>query len=129
MGIVIAAVMGWFRTNPRNAWIIAGLVMLTIGFGWAYFKGRSDFAKQEKARDAIAAAEALKSDTKADAVATASEVKAAQVQAQKEKALTDAVAQVPDSVPDAAAVALGCARLREAGVSVADLPACGNPRR
>lgn len=125
MGALIPLVMGWFRTNPRNVWLIVCLIGALGVLLFAYMKGRSDFAKQERARDAIAVAEALKSDTKADAVATAAQVEAAQVQAEKEKVLTDAVAQVPDSVPDAAAVALGCARLREAGVSVADLPACG----
>jgi hypothetical protein len=125
----LAPLMGWFRTNPRNVWLIAGLIALVAAFGWAYFKGRGDQARREEARDKIAVAEALKSDAKADAVATAADIKAAQVQAEKEKALTDAVAAIPDDVPDPVAVALGCARLREAGVSVADLPACKPARR
>mgnify|MGYP000317143763 CR=1 FL=1 len=52
------------------------------------------------------------------------QVKAAEVQAEKEGKLIDAVSEVPDDVPDAVAVQLGCARLREAGVGIADIPAC-----
>jgi hypothetical protein len=122
--MLISAVIAWFRTNPKNMIFIAGLIGVIAVLGFTYAKGRSDHAKQERARDAIAVAEALKSDTKADAVATAADIEAAQVQAEKEKVLTDAVAAIPDDVPDPVAVALGCARLREAGVSTADLPAC-----
>lgn len=125
MGFLIPAIMGWFRTNPRNLILILGLVgAFAVALG-LYAKGRSDQAKREKARDAIAVAEAIKSDTKADAVATASQVRAAEVQAAKEKELTNAVAAIPDDVPDDVAVALGCARLREAGVRTSDIPACG----
>lgn len=120
----LAPLMGWFRTNPRNLIFILGLVGVIAFLAFVYAKGRSDQARREKARGAIAVAEAIKSDTKADAVATASQVRAAEVQAAKEKELTDAVAAIPDDVPDAVAVALGCARLRDAGVSTADLPAC-----
>jgi predicted negative regulator of RcsB-dependent stress response len=129
MGVLIAAVMGWFKTNPRNVVLIAGLIGVIAALGFTYAKGRSDNAKRERARDAIAVAEAIKSDTKADAVATASQVRDAEVQAAKEKELTDAVAAIPDDVPDSAAVALGCARLRQAGISTADVPACRATRR
>jgi hypothetical protein len=129
MGIALAAVVGWFRTNPKNAWLIGGLIAAVALLAFVYAKGRGDQAKREEARHKIAVAEALKSDTKADTKANAAEVRAAEVRAEKEKVLTDAVAAIPDTVPDAAAVALGCARLREAGVSTSDLPACGVARR
>lgn len=117
-------VLGWFKTNPRNVWLIGGLIAAVALLGFVYLKGRGDQAKKEDARQAVAEAAAIASDTKADEKATAAQVEAAQVLAEKEGKLIDAVAQVPDTVPDAAAVQLGCERLRQAGVSVADLPAC-----
>lgn len=121
---MIALIMGWFRTNPRNVWLIAGLVAVIAALGFTYAKGRSDNAKQERARDAIAVAAAVKSDTKANDKAASTVARDALVRVEKEKDLTDAVADVPDSVPGPVAVRLGCERLRQAGVGVADLPAC-----
>jgi type II secretory pathway pseudopilin PulG len=117
-------IMGWFKTNPRNLVLILGLLAaLAVAVG-LYMKGRGDQAKREEARQAVAEAAAIASDTKADEKATAAQVKAAEVLAEKEGKLIDAVASIPDDVPDPVAVALGCARLREAGVSTADVPAC-----
>jgi predicted lipid-binding transport protein (Tim44 family) len=129
MGFLIPAVMGWFRTNPRNVWLIAGLIGAVAFLAFVYARGRSDQAQREDARQAVAEAAAIASDTKADTKATAAQVEAAQVLAEKEGKLIDAVAEVPDTVPDAAAVRLGCERLRQAGISTADLPACATPRR
>lgn len=126
---MIALVLTWFRTNPRNVWLIAGLLAALAIATSLYVKGRSDQAARERARDAIAVAEALKSDAKADTKAQDQAERDAAVQAQKEKELTDAIANLPDGLPDAHAVRLGCERLRQAGVSVADLPACQPPRR
>lgn len=41
----------------------------------------------------------------------------------QEQELRDAIASTPDSAPDAVRIRLGCARLRAAGSSAADLPA------
>lgn len=122
--MIFAAIGLWFKTNPRNVWLIAGLIAVISVLGGVYMKGRADNAKQERARDAIAVAEAVKSDTKANDKAAATVVRDALIRVEKEKDLTDAVADVPDSVPGPVAVRLGCERLRQAGVSVADLPAC-----
>lgn len=120
-----AAVLGWFRTNPRNIWAFAGLIGVIAVLVFVYMKGRGDQAKHEDARRAVAEQAALKSDAKADAKATAAEVKAAEKRAETEGKLIDAVAAIPDDVPDPVAVALGCARLRDARVpGAADLPAC-----
>lgn len=121
---MFSLIMGWFRTNPRNVWAIAGLIAVIAVLGGVYLKGRSDNAKQERARAAIAVAAAVKSDTKANDKAASTVARDALVRVEKEKDLTDAVAVVPDSVPGPVAVRLGCERLRQAGVSVADLPAC-----
>jgi hypothetical protein len=120
----LAPLMGWFRTNPRNVWLVAGLIGVIAVLGGVYLKGRSDNAKQEKARDAIAVAEAIKSDEKADTKAAGQLAHDAAVQAQKEKELANAVADIIDTVPDPVAVRAGCCELQQNGISVADLPAC-----
>jgi hypothetical protein len=122
--MILAAVMTWFRTNPRNVWLIAGLVAALGILLFVYLKGRDDQAKREAARDAIAVAEAIKSDGKADDKAGAAATQAALERAETERKLTDAVASAPDSVPDAVVVQYGCEQLRQAGARVADLPAC-----
>lgn len=122
--MILPAIALWFRTNPRNWIVIAGLVGTVIVLALAYAKGSSDRGKREEARRVVAEQAALKSDAKADAKATAEQVRAAEARAEKEGKLIDAVSEVPDGLPDAVAVRLGCERLRQAGVSVADLPAC-----
>jgi uncharacterized membrane protein (DUF4010 family) len=97
--MILAAVMTWFRTNPRNVWLIAGLVAALGILLFVYLKGRDD---------------------QAGAAAT----QAALERAETERKLTDAVASAPDSVPDAVVVQYGCEQLRQAGARVADLPAC-----
>lgn len=123
--MIPAAIFTWFRTNPRNVWLIAGLVGVILLLTFVYLKGRGDQARREKARDAIAVAAAMKSDARANEKATAVITKAAQDRAEVERKLTDAVASAPDSVPDAVVVQYGCEQLRQAGARVADLPACG----
>lgn len=128
MALIGAALMGWFRTNPRNVWLIAGLLAVIGVLAFVYMKGKGDAEKRERARDAIAATEAVKSDTRANDKAASAVAVDALNRANAEKELTDAVAALPDSLPDPVAVQLGCQRLRQAGVSVADLPACGTAR-
>lgn len=114
----------WAKANPRalSALLIALAVIAVLAF--VYVKGRSDNAKLERARDAVAVAEAVKVDGHADATATAAAQTAAAKRVTAEKELVDAVSKIPDDVPDAVAVEYGCVQLRQAGVSTADLPAC-----
>jgi hypothetical protein len=128
MGFLAAARL-WFATNPKNVWLIAGLIAVIAVLAFTYAKGMGDNARQERARDAMAEAAAIKSDTVADTKATDQQKRDAEVRAEKEKDLADAIAPIIDSVPDAAAVALGCERLRQAGVSTSDIPACATSRR
>jgi hypothetical protein len=129
MGLLISAVMGWFRTNPRNLVLIGGLLAVIAVLAFVYMKGRGDQAKREEARQKIAVAAAVKAGEQAGAKANAAAVKGALIVAQKEKELIDAVAQAPDSLPAPAAVAHGCQQLRQAGISTADVPACQSARR
>lgn len=118
----------WVRLNPRAALASAGAVAVIGLLLFVYLKGKGDAMDRERARDAIAAVEAVKTDARANE--KAGDVLAADAanRAQAEKELTDAIADMPDSLPDPVAVRLGCERLRQAGVSVADLPACQPPR-
>lgn len=122
--MIPAIILGWFRTNPRNVWLIAGLVGAVALLGFVYLKGRGDNARAERARDAVAVQAAIKSDTKANDKAAEVVAHDAMLRVEKEKELIDAVAEVSDGLPDPVAVRLGCERLRQANVSVADLPAC-----
>jgi predicted negative regulator of RcsB-dependent stress response len=122
--MIPAVIMTWFRTNPRNVWLIAGLVGVIAVLGFVYWKGQHDHAKKEAARDAVAVASAMKSDARAGTKAAELVAHDALVRVEKEKELADAVAEVPDGLPDAVAVAAACVELRQHGVSVADLPAC-----
>jgi len=111
-----------------GAWWKAALGALVV-FPFAFLLGQCSGAERqrehEKADRAIALAEAVKQGAAAsNTSAERSVVDAAEV-ADLKKELTDAVADLPDSVPDAHGVALGCARLRNAGEDVSKLPACG----
>ena len=118
------AVLTWFRTNPRNVWLIAGLVAVVAVLLTVYMKGRADAHARDEARRKIAVAAAVKSDERADTKSTAALARDALIIDAKQKELEDAVAKIPDSTPDAVAVAAGCVELRRNGISTADLPAC-----
>lgn len=117
-------VVAWIKMNPRVFAAGVGLVGVIAVLGFVYWKGQHDHAKKEAARDAVAVASAMKSDAQADTKATELVAHDALVRVEKEKELADAVANIPDRVPDAVAVAAGCRELQQDGVSVADLPAC-----
>ena len=110
--------------------LVAGIgvlfVVLIIALG-LYAKGRSDANKRNEAAKAIAIAEAVKLDSKAKEHAATQRLKDAEQVADLKEQLTDAVAQVPDTVPDPVAVQLGCQRLRNSGADVSKLPACSGP--
>lgn len=116
--------VAWIKLNPRIFLVGLGLVGVIAVLGFVYWKGQNDHAKKEAARDAVAVASAMKSDAQADTKATELVAHDALVRVEKEKELADAVAEVPDGLPDPVAVRLGCERLRQANISVADLPAC-----
>lgn len=116
--------MGWFKTNPRNVWLIAGLLAaLAVSVG-LYMKGRGDEAKAEAAREAIAVERAKKSDVRANQKAGAQLARDALARAEKEKRLEDEVLKVADGAPGPVGVRAACLELCEQGTSVADLPEC-----
>jgi hypothetical protein len=124
MNVSFAAVVGWFKTNPRNIFLIAGLLIVIFVLFTVYRAGEKNAHAKDDARQKIAVAAAIKSDDKADNKSLAVVVREALVIDAKQKELENAVADIPDSTPDAVAVAAGCVELRQHGRSTADLPAC-----
>lgn len=70
--------------------------------------------------DQKARADALAADRRLDDTITVN---------RHEQELRNAIASTPDSAPDAARIALGCARLRANGTSEAAIPTVCRPRR
>jgi predicted negative regulator of RcsB-dependent stress response len=118
------AVLTWFRTNPRNVWLIAGLLAVIAVLAFTYQRGRHDAAEKAAAARAVAIQEALKVDARAKEKAADERLRDAAKVAETKERLTDAVADVQDQVPDPVAVRLGCERLRQAGYDLSGVPAC-----
>lgn len=122
--MIPAVILGWFRTNPRNMWVMIGMLAAIGLLVFVYVKGRSDNARKVAAARAVAVAEAVTLDARADSKSADMRLQDAATVAALREELTDAVSQVDDTVPDPAAVALGCQRLRNSGADVSRLPAC-----
>lgn len=93
-----------------------------------FLLGQCDGRRSERATAAAARAEAnveaLKTDKVATDKAADERVADATVVTAKEKELVDAIADTPDTAPDAVRVRLGCERLRQQGTDTAAIPAC-----
>jgi hypothetical protein len=106
--------------------IILGGLLLLAGLALTlYLMGRSDGRAKADAERAVANVEAMKTNEKANTNAAEDRVTDAEQVLELKEELTDAVAEIPDDVPDPVAVALGCERLRKAGKDTASIPACG----
>lgn len=117
MGQLIAFLkspFGWAASAAASMLLLAAVYALIFQSGVKH-------EKQQQAERAVAAA-AL--DARAKDAASKQGLKDQAASTKLTKDLTDAVAALPDSVPSARRVALGCARLRAAGRSTADLPQC-----
>ncbi len=105
--------------------VILGGALLVLALAVAlYIQGRSDGRAKADADRAIANVEAMKTNEKANDSAAEDRVTDAEQVLELKEELSDAVAQIPDDVPDPVAVSLGCSRLRKAGTITASLPAC-----
>lgn len=105
--------------------IAAAALLLSMGaFGaWKWEDGRVK-AAQAAAQAIQTQVDALQRDAAAKAVADAQRVTDSAINRKLSEDLTNAVAKMPDSIPSARRIALGCARLRASGFIVADLPQC-----
>lgn len=101
---------------------LVAVVCLPLGYckGMQHANQRRDaelaLANKVAQDRAITVADQAANERVADAIA----------EAREERKLTDAIADTPDTAPDAVRVQLGCQRLRSQGTADADLPAgCG----
>ena len=117
---------------PAILGALAGVaVAVAPSYWYGHHRGSSQATaaaeQRYEARRAIAVTEALKTDVKAQQKSALERVEDAVEVADLKEELTDAVRTIPDALPSARRVALGCARLRNQGISTAELAACGGP--
>lgn len=105
--------------------ILGGALLILVAIGLVYWQGRSDGRLKADAERAVANVEAMKTNEGANANASEARVTDAEQVLELKEELTDAVAEIPDDVPDDVAVALGCQRLRRQGTDTTAIPACG----
>jgi len=122
--MILAAVMGWFRTNPRNVWLIAGLIAAVLFLLWVRHTGVEHQRKKDEAARQVEIAAAINSDAKADKKSADQLINDAKRIAQDKEALVNVIAAQEDGAPDAASVVAGCELLRQYGRRTADIPAC-----
>lgn len=90
----------------------------------AYCSGRSDGkAGADLAREK-ANSKTITIDSRARENAATDRVVDAVTNLEVKKELSDAVAKLPDTMPSARRIALGCARLQRQGTDVSSIPAC-----
>lgn len=118
------SVSEWF-VAARSA-ILTGFVVAALCFPLGYCQGYKAASAKAAAERALANVKALELDAMAKDAAASERVADALVVEEMEEELLDAIAQTPDSAPDAVRVQLGCRRLRAQGTPAADIPAiCG----
>jgi hypothetical protein len=115
-----------FFVFARKWWKLGAgfLVGALVAFPLGQCSGAAGQKKHEQADRAVAIAGAMTANAKASDKAASERVTDALKAAELERKLTDAVAEVSDSAPTVSDVALGCARLREQGDDVSNVPAC-----
>ncbi len=118
LGTIAASLKG----VPRGVWLALGAVLLVL---LVYQCGRKAERSNAEAERAVANVEAMKVNEAANTNAADSRVVDNEQVLELKEELTNAVAQIPDDVPDPVAVALGCRRLRASGTDTSAIPACG----
>lgn len=111
--------------TPRDALIALAVAGLCLPIG--YCSGnRAGVARMEAAR-ALGNVEALKTDGSAKELAAVERINDNAAVAAIREDLTDAVAELPDSIPSVRRVARACAQLRAQGTDTTAVPACRGP--
>lgn len=118
--VLIALARSWWKAVPG---FIVGCV---LAFPLGQCSGSQAQKKHEQADRAVAITEAVKLDANAKEKSAEERTRDAIAVTDMKDSLTDAIASLPDSVPSARRVALGCQRMLNAGTRVSELPvACG----
>lgn len=99
---------------------VAAVILIADRNG--YNRAKSKYEAERATANVIA----ITTARNADEAAAVERVESALVLAEKKTELTNAIAETPDTAPDAVRVRLGCERLRQAGTLDAGVPAiCG----
>src|SRR4051812_13704035 len=101
----------WLRTNPRNVWLILGLLTALALATGLYLKGRHDAHARDQAARAVAIAQAKAINDGALGKAAAERSSDAGAVVALQEKLTDAYADTSDSAPSGARLALSCERV------------------
>lgn len=117
----------WKAVTAAKASIITGIACVALCLPLGYCKGYEAATDKASAERAAANVTAMKTARTADQAAAVERVDDALANIKQETGLTDAIAQIPDTLPDPTRVALGCQRLRQSGATDATLPAACRP--
>ena len=116
----------WAAIVAAKTAIIVGLIVFGLTLPLGYCTGRDHANTKHVAARSLANIKALQIDAAAGTQASEERVADALAVDDNEEELLDAIADVPDTTPDAVRVRLGCQRLYAQGTPPADIPAiCG----
>lgn len=116
--------LSFIGAHKRLVGIIGFALIAVALLAYVYTKGVGQERDRQEAAKAVAIAEALKIDGRAKEAAAGERLADAEEVATLKEELTHAVASLPDELPSARRVALGCARLRAQGADLRSVPAC-----
>lgn len=114
----------WASIVAAKTAIIVGLIVFGLTLPLGYCKGYDAAQTKHEAARALANSKALQMDAAAGTQASEERVADALVVEENEEELLDAIAEVPDTAPDAVRVRLGCERLRAQGTDTTAIPSC-----
>lgn len=117
--MIPAFVLKWWPALAGAAVVVAPSFLV------GQCSGKNIARQQYEAARAVANVEVLKEDGDIKEVLAAQQKTDDALVNEVKKELTDAVSDLPDTLPSARRVALACARLRAQGTDTATLPACG----
>ena len=105
-------------------WLVAAVAACCACLVIGYAQGKSAEQSRCAAERVLASMKALETDAAASDAAAAERLSDALQIRENEEELVNAIAQVPDTAPDATRVRLGCQRLRAQGTDTSAIPAC-----
>lgn len=117
--------IAFLKTYWKFALILIAVAGLCSTLG--YCEGKKAGRAQMQLAVERANTKALLEERRANELAAAQRLTDTIAVNRQEEALRDAIAEIPDTAPDAVRIRLGCERLRAAGTSAAALPAVCRP--
>lgn len=122
---MIAGLALKWATIPRRVKIALGIALaIALALSLAYCNGKKEGKRGADLALEKANNQAIVIDSKAREKAADDRVADAVENLEAKKELSDAVEALPDALPTARRIALGCARLRRQGTDTTAIPAC-----